>query len=155
MIKLRKAVPPDAEQIFAMLQASAREQGFPDELAVTVEDLRSDGFGPRPRFEVLIAELDGRPAGMALYFFTYSTWVSRLGLYLEDLYIMPDGRRHGVARALLRQLGHIAREQGCRRFQWVVHRHNARAIALYESLGAQALEDWTLMSIKGDALDAL
>ena len=155
MIKLRKAVPADAEQIFTMLQASAREQGFPDEVVVTVEDLRSDGFGPRPRFEVLMAELDGRPAGMALYFFTYSTWVSRLGLYLEDLYILPEDRRHGVGRALLRHLGHIAREQGCRRFQWVVHRENAKAIALYKALGAQTLDEWALMSIKGKDLDAL
>ena len=152
---LRKALSSDAEQIFAMLQASAREQGFPDELAVTAEDLRTDGFGPDPRFEVLLAEFDGEPAGMALYFFTYSTWVSRLGLYLEDLYIRPEYRRHGIARALLRHLAEIARRQGCRRFQWVVHRENTSAIALYTSLGAQPLDAWTLMSVKGDALDAL
>jgi GNAT superfamily N-acetyltransferase len=130
-------------------------KGFADELAVTVDDLRKDGFGPDPHFQVVIAECNGVSAGMALYFFTYSTWVSRLGLYLEDLYISPDHRRKGVGRALLQHLAQIAREHRCRRFQWVVHRGNGNAIALYESFGARTLDDWVLMSIKGDALDAL
>jgi hypothetical protein len=83
---------------------------------------------------------------MALYFFTYSTWVSRLGLYLEDLYISPDHRRKGVGRALLQHLAQIACEHRCRRFQWVVHRGNGNAIALYKSFGARTLDDWVLMS---------
>jgi GNAT superfamily N-acetyltransferase len=155
MITLRPAAVDDVEQLFAMLHASACEQGFPDDLAVTVDDLRKDGFGPDPHFQAVIAEWNGVSAGMALYFFTYSTWVSRLGLYLEDLYINPDHRRKGVGRALLQHLAQIAREHRCRRFQWVVHRGNSNAIALYESFGARTLDHWALMSIKGDALDAL
>lgn len=152
MITLRHATADDVEEILAMLHASAREQGFPDEVAVTAEDLREDGFGPNPHFRVVIAEREGVSAGMALYFFTYSTWVSRIGLYLEDLYIDPGHRRKGIGRILLQHLAKIAREHGCRRFQWVVHRRNNNAIAMYESFGARILEDWALMSIKGDAL---
>ena len=150
----REARSSDVDHILDMLQASAMEQGFPNELAVTAEELRADGFGPNPRFEVILAESGGTPAGMALYFFTYSTWVSRLGLYLEDLYVLPEHRSKGVAQGLMRQLAAIALEHGCHRFQWVVHRGNEKALAMYRSLGAQTLDDWALMSIKGEALDA-
>ena len=90
MLSIRPAGEEDAALIFEMLKASATEQGFPDELAVTEDNVREDGFGPRPRFRVLIAEADSTPAGMALFFINYSTWGSRLGLYLEDIYVRPE-----------------------------------------------------------------
>jgi GNAT superfamily N-acetyltransferase len=146
---VRTAVVEDVPEILEMLRASAADQGFPDEVVVTEQDLREDGFGAAPpRFSVLIAEVDGRTAGMALHFFNYSTWGSRDGLYLEDLYVRPEFRRVGVARELMIALARIGHERGCGRFQWVVHSKNAAAVRFYESLGARMLEDWRLMSFK-------
>lgn len=148
MISIRVGKPADVRVIYTMLCDSARDQGFPGEIAVSVEDLLEDGFGPEPRFYTLIAEVDGAPAGLALYFFNYSTWGSRMGLYLEDLYVTPGHRRAGVGRALLARLAEIAKGEGCGRFQWMAHRPNKRAIRLYESFGAVALDDWVLMKVK-------
>lgn len=138
-----------------MLRSSAIDQGFPDELAVTETDLREDGFGERPRFRAILAEWDGDRAGMALFFFNYSTWGSRRGLYLEDLYVLREFRGRRIGRSLLVRLAQIAVKEGCGRFQWVVHSENAGAIRVYESIGAQSLREWTLMSIKGDAIHRL
>ena len=144
---VRFAVVEDVPQILEMLRASAADQGFPDEVIVTERDLREDGFtAAPPRFYALIAEADGRTAGMALYFVTYSTWGSRNVLYLEDLYVRREMRRFGVARELMLELQRIAVERGCGRLQWVVHSKNAAAVKFYESLGARILDDWRLMS---------
>ena len=147
-IAIRTARADDVPAMFAMLQASAAEQGHPQDLCVDVESLRADGFGVSPRFHALVAERDGQPAGLALYFFTYSTWTSRNGLYLEDLYVRLESRRHGVARALMARLRGIADEHQCGRFQWIVKRENAAAVRFYESLGAEALPAWQLMALK-------
>lgn len=136
-----------------MLRLSAEDQGFADQLAVTEADLREDGFGKgAPRFFVLIAEVEHRVAGMALYFFTYSTWGSRDGLYLEDLYVRLEYRRFGVARKLMVELARIAVERGCGRFQWVVHSENLAAVRFYDALEARSLDDWRLRSLSGPAL---
>lgn len=148
MITIRPAATGDAPLIFAMLQASAAAQGSPDALAVTEADILADAFGPQPLFHTIIAEVDQAPAGMALYFFNYSTWVSRIGLYLEDLYVAPEFRRAGVASRLLSHLEQTAKHAGCRRMQWLVHKENPAAIRLYESFGVQALDQWLLMAKK-------
>lgn len=148
-IVIRAARADDVPAMFEMLVASAAEQGHAQDLCVDVESLREDGFGASPRFQALLAECDGRTAGLALYFFTYSTWTSRNGLYLEDLYARPECRRLGVARALMERLRAIAVAQGCGRFEWVVQRDNAAAIRFYESLGAMALSSWRLMGQRG------
>jgi GNAT superfamily N-acetyltransferase len=152
MTSIRPAVVDDVPVMLEMLQESAAAQGFPDAVCVTESDLREDGFGPAPRFAALIAEQDGTPAALAIYFFTWSSWVSRNGLYLEDLYVRSAFRRLGLGRLLLAELARIAVNAGCGRFQWTVHRENRAALALYESFGAQALEDWVMMSVKGSAL---
>lgn len=152
MTRVRPAVAPDAPAILDMLRESAACQGFPDEVCVTADDLRDDLFGPAARVHALVAERDDTPAAVALYFFTWSSWVSRNGLYLEDLYVRPEYRGLGMARELLSQLARIAVQHGCGRFQWVVHRENRAALQLYESFGARRLDDWVLMSVKGDAL---
>ncbi len=146
MIQLRPARIEDASLLLEMLRASATDQGFPDKVAVTEEDLRADGFGDAPLFHTLLAEAAGQPAGMALYFFNYSTWNSRLGLYLEDLYVEPAFRGKGVGLLLLTSLSEIARNHGCGRFQWLVHKENAAALRLYQKFGARAASDWLLMS---------
>lgn len=152
MITIRAARPEDVHLMYEMLRNSAADQRSPDELVANPENLLEDGFGANPRFACLIAEVDGSPAGLALYFFNYSTWVSRSGLYLEDLYVLPAYRRQGVARALMQRLASIAVGRGCRRFLWVVHAANGRAISFYEALGATELRDWILMALKHTAL---
>jgi GNAT superfamily N-acetyltransferase len=92
---------------------------------------------------------------MALYFFNYSTWVSRYGLYLEDLYVDHEHRKKGVAKALMAHLAQIAKAQGCGRFQWLVHCENERALRLYNALGAESIDEWTLLMVKGDAIGKL
>jgi len=146
-VVVRPARAEDVPFLFEMLHASGVEQGHPEQLAVDVESLRADGFGPSPRFHVLIAEDAGVPAGVALYYFNYSTWVARDGLYLEDLFVDRAHRRRGVARALMSRLGEIARERGCGRVQWLVLHDNAPAIRFYEALGASMLEEWRVMMI--------
>jgi GNAT superfamily N-acetyltransferase len=151
---LRAATREDAEAIWHLLAESAAEQGEPDSLVVTIEDVRNDGFGPEPRFHALLAEVDGEAVGLALYFFNYSTWVSRDGLYLEDLYVRPAHRRKGIAEALVIRLAKIAHERGCKRLQWVVLKENP-AVQFYERMGARMLEEWALMSLKHEALQRL
>jgi GNAT superfamily N-acetyltransferase len=152
MITIRPARPSDVPLLFEMLRASAAHQGSPESLVVTEADLLEDGFGPHPRFQCIIAEVDEAPAGMALYFFNYSTWVSRVGLYLEDLYVDPKFRRAGVARAMLDHLWSVAREAGCRRMQWLVHRENDSAIRLYRSFGAQSADNWIFMIVQDETV---
>jgi GNAT superfamily N-acetyltransferase len=144
-IVIRPARTDDLPVMLEMLQASGAEQGHPEQLAVDLESLRADGFGASPRFQTLIAEHDGLPAGIALYYFNYSTWIHRDGLYLEDLFVHRDHRRSGVASALMARLKAIAAERGCGRFQWLVLYDNAPAIRFYESLGATMLPEWRVM----------
>ncbi len=154
LLTIRNAVVEDIAAMLEMLQESAIDQGFPGEVVVTADDLRSDGFGPHPRFRALIGELDVATVGMALFYINYSTWGSRLGLYLEDFYVRPEARGRGVARALFHQLAAIAVAEGCGRFQWIVHAENQRAFGFYRSMGAEVLPDWKPMSLgASDLLD--
>jgi GNAT superfamily N-acetyltransferase len=155
VLTIRQAVIGDVPVLLRMLHQSAEDQGFPDEVVVSREDLEQDGFGPSPRFHAVVADWNSEPAGMALYFFNYSTWVSRYGIYLEDLYVDREHRNKGVAKALMSHLARIATAEGCGRFQWVVHCENARALRLYNALGAESIEEWTLMMVKGDAIGRL
>lgn len=138
---IRPARETDAAVIYEMLRKSAIEQGGEQSLCVTPENLMEDGFSANPRFSCLIAEVDGDPAGLALYFFIYSTWTSRRNLYLEDLYVKPEYRRQGIARLLMEA---VKREAGGAPIRWVALRHNEAASAFYASLGAEPLEDWVL-----------
>jgi GNAT superfamily N-acetyltransferase len=146
-IAIRPAHTDDLPAMLEMLQASGAEQGHPEQLAVDLESLRADGFGASPRFQTLIAEHDGVRAGIAVYYFNYSTWIHRDGLYLEDLFVRRDHRRVGVASALMTRLKAIAAERGCGRFQWLVLHDNTPAIRFCESLGATMLPEWRVMMI--------
>jgi GNAT superfamily N-acetyltransferase len=155
VLALRQAVISDVPVLLRMLHESAADQGFPEEVVVSKEDLEQDGFGPTPRFHAVLADWDGAPAGMAIYFFNYSTWVSRYGLYLEDLYVDRNYRQRGVAKALMVHLARVAIDEGCGRFQWMVHCENESALQLYKSLGAESIEEWTLMLIEGHGIRRL
>jgi len=154
-VLIRPALPADISHVAELLLESAQAQGSPSSLVIDEQSLMRDGFGSQPRFHLLVAEVDQRLVGLALYFFNYSTWISTKGLYLEDLYVSAESRRHGVARDLMRRLAKIAKDEGCGRFQWMVLRSNQSAIGFYESLGAKIAEDWRLMQLYADDIQKL
>lgn len=151
---IRPGVAEDVKAVAALLADSAESQGARDSLCVDENALLRDGFGPEPRFELLVAAADSEIVGIGLYFFTYSTWTSANGLFLEDLYVAPRWRRRGIAAALMRALARIARERGCGRFEWGVQRSNEAAIRFYESLGANIANVW-VMQLNAAAIDKL
>ncbi len=118
------------------------------------EDLGCYWFGDRPYAEAVLAELDGTVAGMALYFYNFSTFLMKPGLYLEDLFVLPHYRRQGVGQALFRYLGQLAVAQGCGRFEWSVLDWNTPAIEFYQRMGADLKPEWQLCRLTGEALQA-
>jgi len=155
MLTLRPATPADVPTILGFIRELATYERAPDAVVATEADLLRDGWGPTPRFNAIIADYDGAPAGFALYFTSYSTWRGHHGIRLEDLYVTPSLRGKGIGKALLVRLAQIAVEQGCPRFEWDVLDWNAPAIAVYESIGAQILTEWRIMRLEGDALQSL
>jgi GNAT superfamily N-acetyltransferase len=152
---IRKATAGDAAQILEFIRALAAFERAPDAVTATKEGLIRDGFGVHPFFQCLIADYDGRPAGFALYFFNYSTWVGRPGIYVEDLFVLPHFRRKGIGRKLLRQVAAIAIENGCQRLQWEVLDWNTPTIDFYRDLGAEFLDEWRNVRMSGEALERL
>ncbi|HEX4309809.1 MAG TPA: GNAT family N-acetyltransferase [Acidobacteriaceae bacterium] len=146
-ISLRLATRSDVPVIYDMLLQSAIAQGGEAEVCVDPENLLADGFSANPRFQCLLAEWDGQPAGLALYFFIYSTWTSRNGLYLEDLYVAPQFRRHGVARSLITELEAVAQRAGCRYMRWLVLRGNQSAIRFYATVGAKISDETGIVTL--------
>jgi len=140
MVRLRRAVAADVPEILALIRELADYERAPEEAVATAADLLRDGFGAgSPRFFVELAEWDGAVAGFALWFFNYSTWQGRPGLYLEDLFVRPAHRGRGLGKALLVHLARTALAEGCGRFQWQVLDWNAPAIAFYEALAPYAV----------------
>ena len=127
----------------------------PDAVVATEDDLLRDGWGPTPRFRAMIAEVDVEAVGFALYFTSYSTWRGHHGIRLEDLYVTPSMRGKGIGKALLARLARIAVDEGCPRLEWDVLEWNAPAIAVYERVGAHILNEWRIMRVADDALNAL
>jgi GNAT superfamily N-acetyltransferase len=152
MIDLRLAQPADAALVLEFIRELAAYEKLSHEVVATEESLRETLFGPRPAAEVLIAELDGAPAGFAVFFQNYSTFLARPGLYLEDLFVKPALRRHGVGRALFVHLARLAVERQCGRFEWSVLDWNEPAIAFYRSLGAVPMSEWTVFRLTGAPL---
>ena len=127
------------------------ERGL-DQVTATEEGLLRDGFGPQPFFECLIAELDGKPAGFALYFYNYSTWRGEPGIYLEDLFVEEELRGQGIGKALLVRVAELAVEKGCRRLQWQVLDWNTPAIDFYVAMGGEFMNEWRTVRLNDDAL---
>ena len=149
---IRTAKPDDVPQILAFIRALAEYEREPDAAVATEADLLRDGFGPNPFYFCLIADHDSRPAGFALYFFNYSTWLGRPGLYLEDLFVLPEFRGLGIGKALLQRIAAIAVENRCPRLQWEVLDWNTPAIDFYAAMGAEFLDTWRNVRVSGDAL---
>jgi GNAT superfamily N-acetyltransferase len=152
MIDIRPATAADAALILELIRELAVYEKLADEVVATEESVRETLFGPRPAAEALIASVDGAPAGFAIFFSNYSTFLARPGIYLEDLFVKPAFRRRGVGRALFVHLARLAVERRCGRFEWSVLDWNAPAIAFYKSLGAVPMSEWTVFRLTGDAL---
>jgi GNAT superfamily N-acetyltransferase len=155
MLTLRPAAPADVPVILSMIRELATYEREPDAVIATEEALLRDGFGPRPLFEVTIAEWSGEPVGFAFWFLTYSTWRGQPTLYLEDLFVRPAARGRGIGKALMRHLARTAIDRGCGRFVWQVLDWNAPSLAFYESLGADVVREWLTCRLEGPALAAL
>ena len=154
-LTLALATEGDVPQILSFIKDLAEYERLAHAVVATEEGLRQSLFGERPYAECLIARWDGEPAGFALFFHNFSTFLGRPGLYLEDLFVKPAVRSKGVGRALLKRLAQIAIDRRCGRLEWSVLDWNEPAIRFYESIGAQPLEEWTIFRLQGDALSDL
>jgi GNAT superfamily N-acetyltransferase len=152
---VRSARPDDVPAVLSLIRALARYEKLEHEVVGTEADLREHLFGVHPRAEVALVEDGGSIAAFALFFHNYSTFLCKPGLYLEDLFVLPEHRRKGYGRALLGHLARLAVERGCGRFEWAVLDWNEPAIAFYRSLGAKTLEDWRIFRVTGEALGRL
>jgi len=157
MTRIRPATPSDVPLIRSLISELATYEREPHSVQITDAQLLEDGFGPKRYYECLIAEHEmenGNAAGFALFFPIYSTWQGR-SLHLEDLFVRPEFRGHGIGKALLNRVASIAVERGCARLQWDVLNWNQPAIDFYRSLDAAMLDDWRRMRVTGAALTAL
>lgn len=153
--RIDPAAPADAPLILALIRELADYERLADEVAATEADIGRALFGERPSAEAVIARVAGEAAGFALFFQSFSTFVGRPGLYLEDLYVRPAHRRRGIGRRLLAHLARIAVERGCGRFEWSVLDWNAPAIASYRRAGAAPMDGWTVYRLTGEPLRKL
>ena len=152
MLTMRPATPADVPLILEFIRELAEYEREPQAAVATAADLLRDGFGPEPKFRVDIAEWSGEPAGFALYFWNYSTWQGRPGLYLEDLFVRPRFRGKGIGKALLIHLAQVALKNNCGRLVWQVLDWNTPSIEFYKSLGAETMKEWLTMRVTGEAL---
>ncbi len=155
MLNIRPASGADAPLIASLVRELADYEKLLSEARATAVDFQRELDAPNPVIRVLIAEWDGKPAGFALYFFNFSTFVGRPGLYLEDLYVRPALRSHGIGRALLRALARIAKERDCGRMEWAVLDWNEPALRFYKTLGARQLNEWIVHRLTPVEIDQL
>ena len=149
------AVEEDVATILSFIHQLAEYERLSHEVIATESSLRQHLFGPNPAAEVLIARRDGHPVGFALFFTTFSTFVGRPGIWLEDLFVVPAHRRLGIGKSLLRAVASIALRRNCGRLEWSVLDWNEPAISLYRAMGAKAMSDWTTHRVTGEALSRL
>ncbi len=154
-LKIRKAVKGDASLILQFIRDLAVYEKLADAVVAESADIDRALFCAEPKAFALVAEWDGIPCGFALYFFNFSTFVGRHGVYLEDLFVPESHRGRGVGKALLVRLAQIAKENDCGRLEWSVLDWNAPAITFYKSLGAVPMDEWTIYRLSGDALSTL
>ncbi len=154
MLSIRPATIKDASLLATMILELAQYEKLDHEAAVTAESIARDGFGPHPKFRAIVAELDGKPAGYAVFFEFYSTFQGRAGLFLEDLYVRPPLRKQGIGQALLNYVARIAWEEDYFCMRWEVLDWNKPAIDFYQRLGAVFLDEWKAVMLIGDPLQA-
>ena len=153
--EIRPATPDDCALVMHFIRRLADYEKLLSEVVGTEDDVRRELFGDSAIVRAAIAYEDETPVGFALYFFNFSTFLTRRGLYLEDLYIEPEYRGKGYGKALIQYLAREAAKNGCGRFEWVVLEWNKPAIGFYKKIGAQIMEDWRICRVAGDALQRL
>jgi GNAT superfamily N-acetyltransferase len=155
MLSIRPATPADASLMLRFIHGLAEYEREPNAVVATEEDLIRDGFSSQPKYRCLIAEWDSIPAGFAFFHYNYSTWRGQPGLYLEDLFVLPEMRGKGIGKALLQKLAAIALQENCYGLRWMVLEWNEPALKFYETLGAELLGEWETMLLRGEALERL
>jgi GNAT superfamily N-acetyltransferase len=154
-VRIRQGEVADVPVIAELIRGLARYEKLEHEVVMTEEKLTDSLFGERPYAETLIAEDGGEPVGFALFFHNYSTFLAQPGIYLEDLFVVPERRGAGVGRALLERLAQLAVDRGCGRLEWAVLDWNKDAIGFYEKLGARPNSEWTVYRLTGEPLHKL
>ncbi len=152
---LRSATLDDVATIFRLIQALAEYEQLSHQVIGSRDQLQAHLFGPRPYAEVVLAEVGGSSVGFALFFYNYSTFLTAPGLYLEDLFVQPEYRGHGIGKALLQHLAQLALARGCGRLEWSVLDWNELALGFYRRCGAQVLPDWRICRVTDLALSRL
>jgi GNAT superfamily N-acetyltransferase len=152
MLKIRPAQEKDVDAIFELISGLAAYENLTDNVTGNSGLLRSHLFGERPYAESIVAELDDQVIGFALFFHTYSTFLTQPGLYLEDVFILPEYRRQGIGKALITSVAKTAFDRGCGRLEWSVLEWNRNAIDFYQSLGATILPDWKICRMTAETL---
>ena len=153
--QVRDATPSDIDQIYDYIHALAEYEKAPDEAVLSKSDLSQSLFGQSPQVYCLLSVQDEQVSGIAIWHLNYSTWLGKHGIYLEDLFVDPKFRGQGHGKALLVRLAQICVERGYPRFSWWVLDWNKPSIDFYESLGAKAMDEWTVFRVSGDALTKL
>ncbi len=153
--KIRQAVREDVPRIFDLIQALAEYEKLTHQVTATAEELKQHLFGDRIYAEAIVAEYDGKTVGFALFFPNYSTFLTKPGIHLEDLFVLPEYRRRGMGKAMLSYLGKLALTRDAGRLEWSVLDWNQSAIAFYRSMGAEILPDWRICRVTDTALQAL
>lgn len=154
-LRIDAATESDVPLILSFITALAEYERLSQQVVATEGLVRESLFGPRPAAEAAIARVGAEPVGFAVWFSTYSTFLSRPGLYLEDVFVLPEWRGRGIGRALLTHLARIAVARGCGRMEWSVLDWNEPAIRFYQSLGARAMNEWTVYRVTGESLHKL
>jgi GNAT superfamily N-acetyltransferase len=153
--QIRQAIADDVPSIFNLIQALAEYEQLSHQVTGTVADLQAHLFGSQVFAEAIVAEWESKLVGFALFFPNYSTFLAKPGIYLEDLFVLPEYRRQGIGKALLAYLGKLAVERGAGRLEWSVLDWNESAIAFYQSMGAKVLPDWRICRVTNDTLPTL
>jgi GNAT superfamily N-acetyltransferase len=152
---ITRATSEDAPLILQLIRELAEYERLLHEVTATEQQIRDTIFGPRPAAEVLLASAEGEPVGFAVFFTTYSTFLAKPGIYLEDLFVKPHARGKGIGRALLAKLAQVAIERDCGRIEWAVLNWNEPSIGFYKKLGALPLDEWTTFRLSGEPLSRL
>lgn len=154
-LEIKPATVADVPTILRLIRELAEYERAPNDAVATEAQLHEVFFGPQPSAQVLIGREANEPVGFAVYFFNFSTWLGRPGLYLEDLFVRPEARGRGNGKALLARLAQIAQERGCGRIEWAVLNWNEPAIEFYKKLGAKPMDEWTVYRLTREGIAAL
>ena len=155
MPTIRPATKQDIPEILAFIRQLAEYEKLLHEVRADEATLEHSLFGPSPKAYAILAEEAGKPVGFAVYFYNFSTFLGKPGLYIEDLFVNPSSRGRGIGKKMLQYLGHKAVEEGCGRLEWWVLDWNKSAIDFYRSLGAEPMDEWTVFRVTGPALKKL